>query len=348
MLRNYLLKDAGSNDSMNTSIINAPISLDLKINTIPKIQISNILTTMNQPLNMNDSNIINLNELNSTSGQPLIINTTGTAGQFVINNYGLESFSIFKGVCYIPNGLILNNTIQMKSNSLDGVKKIFGDLNVDVEIDTTGTGNLILKNNLVEKIKITSTSTDLYRSVNVPTTLIVNTKNILNEINNRYTKAEIDSTLTTLTSQTLLIFFYTKTEIDTKLNLKLNASVIDSYYNKSAIDSLLISKLNASVIENYYIKSVIDSLLISKLNASVIDSYYTKSVSDINYYYKAQVDTLLNAKLNITSPTATITTINNTTLNTTGTATVGTLIASSINSSGRIKSYNLTESYLLD
>ena len=63
----FSLKDAGSsnnsNDSMNTSIINAPISLDLKINAIPKIQISNILTTMNQPLNMNDSNIINLNEL---------------------------------------------------------------------------------------------------------------------------------------------------------------------------------------------------------------------------------------------------------------------------------------------
>ena len=87
-----------SNDSMNTSIINAPISLDLKINAIPKIQISNILTTMNQPLNMNDSNVINLNEFNSTSGQPLSSNTTGPAGQFVINNYGLESFSIFKGL----------------------------------------------------------------------------------------------------------------------------------------------------------------------------------------------------------------------------------------------------------
>ena len=98
----FSLKDDGSStDSLNTSIINAPISLDLKINGNPKIQISNILTTMNQPLNMNDSNIINLNELNSTSGQPLIINTTGTAGQFVINNYGLESFSIFKGFCYI-------------------------------------------------------------------------------------------------------------------------------------------------------------------------------------------------------------------------------------------------------
>ena len=94
----FSLKDAGSSsDSLNTSIINAPISLDSKINAIPKIQISNILTTMNQPLNMNDSNFINLNELSSTSGQPLIINTTGTAGQFVINKYGLESFSIFKG-----------------------------------------------------------------------------------------------------------------------------------------------------------------------------------------------------------------------------------------------------------
>jgi len=248
-----LKEDTGSsNDPLNTSIINAPTSLDLKINSIPKIQISSILTTMNQPLNMNDSNVINLNEISSTLEQPLIINTTGTAGQFIINNYGSESFSIFKSVCYINNGLVLNDTIQMNSNILDGVKQILGNENVDVEIDTTGTGNLILKRNAVEKIKITSTSTDLYGIINVPTTLIVSTKNILDELNDRYTKIETNALLILKLDAATINNYYLKTEIDTKINAKLNASVIDSYYTKSVSDV------------NYYYKAQSDTLLNDK------------------------------------------------------------------------------------
>ena len=46
--------------------------------------------------------------------------------------------------------------------------------------------------------------------VNTKPNFLINSVNILNEINNRYTKVQIDGILSTLVSETLLIFFIHK------------------------------------------------------------------------------------------------------------------------------------------
>lgn len=136
------------------------------------------------------------------------------------------------------------------------------------------------------------------------------------EINNYYTKTEIDDKFNAL-PEFDESNYYTKTEVDTAIGTEdtsVKSYVATNYYNKTQIDNSLSTKANISTFNNYYTKTEIDASLgditddIDSLEDTV--AQHTQDLSDMNTALGNMDDTVTDLSSDVTNAVSDVTAMN--------------------------------------